>query len=255
VRQEIAHAAWLLFADRGYEDTTVGEIARAAGISRRSFFRYFSSKEDVVIGTTDALAEDVLAAFASRPASEPPLVAIQRALTPAIAKRLADTAEARAIVSLLRESRTLRRAMLERHARLEERLAGLIAARTGADLRRDPTPALLAFLARALAEPFDGPTVVVTHHGPHPGSIHPRFNGNVANPAFVSDLSSLMGRAALWIHGHTHASFDYEVAGTRVLANPRGYAGPHPVSGRVHGTPDSPENPAFDPALTVELSS
>jgi len=152
VRQEIAHAAWLLFADRGYEDTTVGEIARAAGISRRSFFRYFSSKEDVVIGTTDALAEDVLAAFASRPASEPPLVAIQHALTPAIAKRLADTAEARAIVSLLRESRTLRRAMLERHARLEERLAGLIAARTGADLRRDPTPALLAFLARALLD-------------------------------------------------------------------------------------------------------
>ena len=151
VRQEIAHAAWLLFAERGYEDTTVGEIARAASISRRSFFRYFS-KEDVVIGTTDALAEDVLAAFASRPASEPPLVAIQRALTPAITTRLADAAEARAIVSLLRESRTLRRAMLERHARLEERLAVLIAARYGADPRRDPHPALLAFLARALLD-------------------------------------------------------------------------------------------------------
>jgi hypothetical protein len=34
----------------------------------------------------------------------------------------------------------------------------------------------------------------VTHHGPHPNSIHPRFRGNVANPAFASDLSSLMGR-------------------------------------------------------------
>ena len=152
VQHAIAHAAWLLFAERGYEETTVAEIARAAGISRRSFFRYFSSKEDVVIGTTDALAEDVLAAFASRPRSEPALVAIQRALTPAIATRLADAAEARAIVSLLRESRTLRRAMLERHARLEERLAVLIAVRTGADARRDPTPALLAFLARALMD-------------------------------------------------------------------------------------------------------
>jgi AcrR family transcriptional regulator len=144
--------AWLLFAERGYEDTTVDEIARAAGISRRSFFRYYSSKEDVVVGTTDALAEDVLAAFSGRPRSEPPLVAIQRALTPAIETRLADVAESRAIVSLLRESRTLRRAMLERHARLEERLAELIAARTGADVRRDPTPALLAFLARALLD-------------------------------------------------------------------------------------------------------
>jgi AcrR family transcriptional regulator len=152
VRQAIGHAAWLLFADRGYEHTTVSEIARAAGVSRRSFFRYFSSKEDVVVGTTDALAEDVLAAFASRPAGEPPLVAIQRALRPAIETRLRDVAESRAIVSLLRESRTLRRAMLERHARLEERLAVLIAVRTGADPRRDPTPALLAFLARALLD-------------------------------------------------------------------------------------------------------
>ncbi len=152
VRQEISHAAWLLFADRGYEETTVEAIARAAGVSRRSFFRYFSSKEDVVIGTTDALAEDVLAGFARRPKSEPPLVAIQRALGPAIETRLRDAEESRAIVSLLRESRTLRRAALERHARLEERLATLIAERTGADPRRDPTPALLAFLARALLD-------------------------------------------------------------------------------------------------------
>jgi AcrR family transcriptional regulator len=152
VRQEIARAAWLLFAERGYEDTTVEAIARAAGVSRRSFFRYFSSKEDVVVGTSDALAEDVLAAFARRPKHEPPLVAIERALRPAIETRLADAAESRAIISLLRESRTLRRALLERHARLEERLAVLIAVRTGADPRRDPTPALLAFLARALMD-------------------------------------------------------------------------------------------------------
>jgi len=152
VRQEIAHAAWLLFADRGYEKATVDAIARAAGVSRRTFFRYFSSKEDVVVGTSDAIAEDVLAAFARRPKGEPPLVAIQRAIRPAIEARLSDAAEARAIVSLLRESRTLRRAMLERHARLEERLAAAIAERTGADPRRDPTPALLAFLARALMD-------------------------------------------------------------------------------------------------------
>lgn len=152
VRQEIARAAWLLFDERGYEDTTVEAIAHAAGVSRRSFFRYFSSKEDVVVGTSDALAEDVLAAFASRPRREPPLVAIERALRPAIETRLKDAAESRAIISLLRESRTLRRALLERHARLEERLALLIAVRTGADLKRDPTPALLAFLARALLD-------------------------------------------------------------------------------------------------------
>jgi AcrR family transcriptional regulator len=152
VRQEIARAAWSLFDARGYERATVAEIARAAGVSRRTFFRYFETKEDVVVGTSDAFAEDVLAAVARRPPREAPLVAIHRALRPVLESRLADGAEARAIIRLLRESRTLRRAMLERHARMEERLATLIAARQGADPRQDPTPALVAFLTRALVD-------------------------------------------------------------------------------------------------------
>jgi AcrR family transcriptional regulator len=152
VRETIAHAAWELFAAEGYEATTVAAIARAAGVSRRTFFRYFSSKEDVVVGTTDALAEDLLAAFARRPRSEAPLVAIRAALRPVVESRLADAGEARAIIRLLRESRTLRRAMLERHSRMEERLAALLAERMGTDAREDPTPALLAFVARALVD-------------------------------------------------------------------------------------------------------
>jgi AcrR family transcriptional regulator len=43
VRDEIARAAWDLFGSQGYEAATVDEIARAAGVSRRTFFRYFSS--------------------------------------------------------------------------------------------------------------------------------------------------------------------------------------------------------------------
>jgi AcrR family transcriptional regulator len=152
VRDAIARAAWDLFAAEGYEASTVADIARAVGVSRRTFFRYFSSKEDVVVGTSDALAEDLLAAFAGRPPDEPPLAAIQEALTPVVEARLAAPREARAIVRLLRESRTLRRAMLERHARMEERLAALLAERTGTDPRRDPTPALLAFVTRALLD-------------------------------------------------------------------------------------------------------
>jgi len=80
-----------------------------------------------------------------------------------------------------------------------------------------------AWLERALAQPFAGATVVVTHFAPHPRSIAPAYAGHPANPGFVLDLSALMGRAALWIHGHTHTAFDYEVSGTRVVCNPRGY--------------------------------
>lgn len=152
VRSEISRVAWDLFAADGYEATTVDEIARAAGVSRRTFFRYFASKEDVLVETSDALAEDLLAAVSRRPAHEPPLVAVHRALRPVVEARLADADQARAIIRLLRESRTLRRAMLERHARMEERLAAIMATRLGTDPRKDSTPALLAFVTRALLD-------------------------------------------------------------------------------------------------------
>jgi AcrR family transcriptional regulator len=152
VRGEVAAAAWGLFAQKGYEATTVAEIAEAAGISRRTFFRYYASKEDVLVETSDQFAEDMLAAMAQRPPSEAPLVAIQRALVPVLEGLLSDAERARTIVRLLRESRSLRRAMLERHARLEERLALQLADRLRVDPATDSTPALAAFLARAMID-------------------------------------------------------------------------------------------------------
>jgi predicted phosphodiesterase len=80
-----------------------------------------------------------------------------------------------------------------------------------------------SWLERTLAQPFAGRTVVITHFAPHPRSIAPAYQGHPANPGFVVDLSELMGRSALWIHGHTHTAFDYEVDGTRIVCNPRGY--------------------------------
>jgi AcrR family transcriptional regulator len=152
VRTEIFNAAWTLFGQRGYEDTTVADIAAAAGVSRRTFFRYFSSKEDVLVETSDDVAEAMLAAMAARPLDEPPLVAIERALVPVLESRLAQTERSHTIIRLLRESRTLRRALLERHALMEERLAVQLAVRLGLDAAKDSTPALLAFVARAMMD-------------------------------------------------------------------------------------------------------
>ena len=77
-----------------------------------------------------------------------------------------------------------------------------------------------------LAEPFAGNTIVVTHHAPSAISVHPRFASNLLTPAFASNLEELMDadRVKLWIHGHMHNPSDYEVNGTRILCNPRGYA-------------------------------
>jgi len=95
-----------------------------------------------------------------------------------------------------------------------------------------------AWLAGQLAEPFPGKTVAITHFAPHPNSIAPAYANHPANPGFVLDLDALMGRAELWIHGHTHSFFDYRVRGTRVVCNPRGY--PKEATG-------------FRPDLTVQI--
>ncbi|MCC6609165.1 MAG: metallophosphoesterase [Burkholderiales bacterium] len=110
-----------------------------------------------------------------------------------------------------------------------------------------------AWLEARLAARFDGKTVVVTHHAPHPGSIHARFANHPANGSFVSNLEPLMGRTALWIHGHTHNSFDYRVNGTRVVCNSRGYVLTKPRTGAPEPDVIKAENPEFDPALTLEL--
>lgn len=83
----------------------------------------------------------------------------------------------------------------------------------------------VAYLDAVLSVPFDGPTVVVTHHAPHPRSIHPKYQGDVINAAYASDLTNLIlkHRPPLWIHGHVHSPFDYVVDETRIVCNPHGY--------------------------------
>lgn len=104
-----------------------------------------------------------------------------------------------------------------------------------------------SFIERTLAEPHDGPTVVVSHHSPHPNSIGEKYEANShgANALFHSDLSEILeGPDApdMWIHGATHQKADYTVGKTRVLSNPHGYL---EQNGRL-------ENPDFDPAMVVE---
>jgi predicted phosphodiesterase len=79
------------------------------------------------------------------------------------------------------------------------------------------------WLVEELSKPFEGKTVVITHHAPHPLSVHRRFVGDPLNGCFVSDLTPLLFQADFWLHGHCHDSFDYQVGGCRVVSNPTGY--------------------------------
>jgi Icc-related predicted phosphoesterase len=95
------------------------------------------------------------------------------------------------------------------------------------------------WLRTKLTDEFAGTTIVVTHHLPLPQSIHVKYGASDLNPSFASNLEDLMGSpVSLWIHGHTHESFDYVVNGTRIVCNPRGYLPMEP-------------NAAFDPVFTL----
>ena len=102
----------------------------------------------------------------------------------------------------------------------------------------------LAWLESKLTDKaFDGKTVVVTHHLPSRRSVADRYADKLTSSAFASDLSHLLGKSELWIHGHTHDSFDYIESGTRVICNPRGYVKEN----------KPPENAQFNPVLVVDI--
>lgn len=107
------------------------------------------------------------------------------------------------------------------------------------------------WLKDELANPFDGKTVVVTHHGPHPNSVHEKYQGDLLSAAFVSDLSDLLQGTDLWIHGHVHDSFDYQIGGCRVLANPAGYVLNRRSIKRMEEAKF--ENPKFDRSLVLGI--
>mgnify|MGYP000032402599 FL=1 len=104
----------------------------------------------------------------------------------------------------------------------------------------------------ALSAPFDGPTVVVTHHAPHPKSLRSELFRDATDGSFASDLEPLIlaHQPKAWIHGHVHHSRDYRVGRTRVVCNPKGYSVSR-RNGRGEGV--SPENPRFDPQLVIEV--
>ena len=81
-----------------------------------------------------------------------------------------------------------------------------------------------AWLRQALAQPFDGPTVVVTHFAPSLQSADPRYGLAPGTAGFCNALDDLLGQAQLWLHGHLHCPSDYVKNGCRVVANPLGYA-------------------------------
>ncbi|MFD7920497.1 TetR family transcriptional regulator [Streptomyces sp. NPDC059740] len=145
-RNALIRSALELFTDRGYEHTTVDDIAAAVDVSQRTFFRYFANKEDVAFAVQDMVERQYVQALTERPADEPPLEALRNAVL-ASWEDIGSTI--RSVVPLELHMRTVQviestpalvAAHLRRAAVLEEEIAGLIATRQGVDLDADPRP-------------------------------------------------------------------------------------------------------------------
>ena len=140
VRSLLARTALDLFAAKGYDDTTLDEVAAAAGVSRRTLFNYFRNKEDLALSGLSEQGELIAARFAERPADEDPWTSLRAAFQ--VLEEIDITAERRLeMITLLFGNESLRAGHAEKQARWQDLLAPLIEPRLPDSERRSPAGA------------------------------------------------------------------------------------------------------------------
>lgn len=129
VRSAIADTAVALFDERGFDETSVEDVAAAAGISLRSFYRYFPTKEDAVLADPRPFGEVVRDALAARPGSEPPWTAMRGALQPLVEATVREPARTLRIVRVATSTPSLRARHFEKHLVWAELMRPVMTAR------------------------------------------------------------------------------------------------------------------------------
>jgi AcrR family transcriptional regulator len=174
-REALIDAAHALFCANGFEATTIDQIAEAVEVSSRTFFRYFTSKEDVVLSLADEQITAVLEAFAAQPADMPVLTAMR---TAAVEVVRAYEAEARfhSLQNLISVSPALTAARVERGTARFDEMARLIGARMGVDTAADPRPYLVASVALCAVQTAVDAWRAAGHQAPESELIRQAFD-------------------------------------------------------------------------------
>ncbi|WP_062213561.1 TetR/AcrR family transcriptional regulator [Streptomyces sp. NBRC 109706] len=153
VRARISRTAEELFLTRGYDETTVDQISAGVGMSQRSFFRYFASKEDIVLDNYDRLGHDLLARLSARPETESDWVALRRAFD-VVTEQLADPevrGHGTAVQRLVDSTPGLLAPYLQRLDGIQQRMTGRLAERAAARGRAADPVVLRATVGAAFA--------------------------------------------------------------------------------------------------------
>jgi AcrR family transcriptional regulator len=146
-REQLVEAALRLFTQRGYEATTIDEVVDAVEVSPRTFFRYFQSKEDVLVAWVDEFSERVRQALAARPPDEEPYTALRHALTDAVAIYNTKRAHFIALERFIARTPAVRAQKLEKLGRCSQTVIDVLAQRLGVSAQRHLAPRLLAHCA------------------------------------------------------------------------------------------------------------
>ncbi|MFG2641649.1 TetR/AcrR family transcriptional regulator [Streptomyces sp. NPDC048370] len=148
-RNALLREALELFTTQGYEQTTVDEIADAVEVSQRTFFRYFTSKEEVAFAVQQTVEERFVQALAERPPEEGPLDALRNAVLSAwdsIGEAIMEVVPVELYLrtfQMIESTPALLAAHLRRSMEMEEAVARLVAAREGVDIDEDPRPRIV----------------------------------------------------------------------------------------------------------------
>lgn len=147
-RQALEEAALRLFAAKGYEQTTVEDIAEAADVAVRTFFRYFSSKQDVLFGevATDRVGR-LRSELAARPATETAVESVIAVMEQLDLVNVEEEQQILARLDLMRHQPSLRTRYLELIDSMRLVIAEFVADRTGTNSRQDLYPLMVAAAA------------------------------------------------------------------------------------------------------------
>jgi AcrR family transcriptional regulator len=133
VRAELADIALRLFAAQGFDQTTVDEIAQAAGLTKRSFFRYFPAKEDAVFGGVDVTGEQVVDDIRARPGDEDPWHSLHQVLR-RWQQQIHASEQALASLRLIESTPSLRARLHEKRAHWRQQVSDALRQRPGGGL-------------------------------------------------------------------------------------------------------------------------